>query len=102
MIRNAHIRVLFAASILALAGCPSPPNPPTPDSGDAAMLGDANHAGAMCSRLAELGCAEGADPSCAVVVAHVMDAGLTRVNAACIASATSKEAARACGFVRCP
>jgi hypothetical protein len=98
---HANKTFLFVAA-MALCACPSPPNPPVPDSGDAALLGDANPAAAMCSNLAALGCAEGLDPSCAVVVAHTMDTGLTKVNAACIASATSKEAARACGFVRCP
>lgn len=50
-----------------------------------------------CENMHNLGCSEGADAgACAVTCAHVLSARLTTVDVACITSAKSKDAVRAC------
>jgi len=93
--------VLSFITSRALMGCPQP-QPPTPDSGDAALLGDATPAVAVCENLDFVGCPEGRDPKCAEVIAHAIDAGLTRVDVPCLAHASTRAAVRACGFAGCP
>jgi len=81
------------AALVALEACP--PAPVTiPDSGDTSPAG-------VCAHLAALTCAEGQAPNCAAVFAHAQDSGLTDLKPACLASATTKEAARKCGSVQC-
>ena len=51
---------------------------------------------AVCANLARVGCPEGEDPLCPQVFAHALHAPVD-----CLLAASSAEAARACGFVRC-
>ncbi len=94
---------LVAALLLAGPGCPPSPEPP-----DAAPLDAAKPPGpvspasaAACAQMASLGCREGAAGDCGVTLDHVMASRLTRIDAACLAAATSKAAVRACGGVVC-
>lgn len=91
------------ALLLALTACPSPATP-QPDSGDAAIVGDAGICAAMCSNLAAIGCLEGADPKCVAVCTHETTNPVTGIPVACWASASTKEAARACSGAKlaCP
>jgi hypothetical protein len=84
------IRLAF---LLALAACPGP-QPPHQDAADGAILGTPQ---TFCDSLARNGCRAGLDVHCVDVVAHIVDAGLTKVDLACVANAQSKEAVLACG-----
>ncbi len=82
-----------------LIGCPPVPQPQHRDA-DAAQLATPVSA---CSNLAAQGCLEGADPACPVALAKMIDAGIGGpIDLTCLTSATSKDAARACGGVSCP
>lgn len=91
-----RLALVFA---VLLTACPPASSPPTPDA-DAASA--PSSPAAACSHLAAIGCIEGADTHCAAVLEHVVDAGLTPINVRCLASASTKEAARSCGGVSCP
>lgn len=79
--------------LLALCACPGP-QPPHQDAADGAILGTPQTA---CDAFARNGCREGLNPHCVDVVAHVVDAGLTKIDLLCIARAQSKDAVLACG-----
>ena len=89
----------FALLAVGLSECP--PSPTTTDAGppralDAAM----SICGQACSRLADLGCAEGKAPNCEATCNK--SALLTTVHPYCLADAGSKAEARAGGSVACP
>lgn len=113
MMRNALFGYVIAG--IALVACPPDPlppdggtdaGPPTPvaDAGPPPAPVDASTpAVAACANLAALGCPEGAAATCAPTIDHVLAVKLTPLNVACLTSAKSKTAVRACGpFVRCP
>lgn len=89
------MRILLLA---LLCGCPQPQPPPHRDAADGAMAATPVNA---CANLMNIGCVEGADAVCAVVLGNVVDAGLTKIDLACLANAQTREAARKCGGVRC-
>jgi hypothetical protein len=93
----------LAFFVLFALGCP-PPASPAPDAADGAPLEGASPSSASlaCRNLAAIGCLEGASATCSTVLEHVVDAGLTPIHLACLATATTKEGARACGGVSCP
>jgi len=75
-----------------ICGCPKP-QPPHRD-GDAARAPTPESA---CANIGALGCPEGQNQArCALVLAHIADAGLEPLDLACIANAASPDAARAC------
>jgi hypothetical protein len=73
------------------AGPPAPPPAPAP--GDA--YDDA------CAAMKAAGCHAGADPTCAATMRHADHDGITKVPVACLGSAKTKAAVRACGFTKC-
>ena len=84
--------ILALSIVLAACATPGPTPPPLPTD---------VYAGA-CANLAAIGCQEGAKPNCAAVMQRAQESAITDLHPACLATATSKEAARACGSVRCP
>lgn len=93
---------IAAIAMLAALAAECPPNP-VPVGLDASRPpGDASTAAeAACANLRTLECIEGTAGNCAATLDHVAATRLTRIDVACIASATSKAAARACGGVSC-
>jgi len=108
------MRTLFAVVVLLLAACtvtPLPPSPPGPGpepppaptvTADAApppapAPGDAYDQ--ACDRMKSLGCAVGEDALCAVALRRAE--GLSVFDPVCVSRATTKEAVRACGGVKC-
>lgn len=89
------LRILGIAIIVASCQLPTP----QPDG----ALGDAAPAtpASVCANLDTIGCVDVAS-NCASVIANVIDAGLTKVDVACLSHAQTKAAAHACGFVECP
>ena len=57
---------------------------------------------AVCQHLADLGCSEGAAPSCARVFERIEEARMSQLHPACLLDASSRAQARACGSVDCP
>jgi hypothetical protein len=109
------------ALVLALVACHPAPLPPVPDvvvpdaatpALDAAPTpaqdASAPDAGPMdaclaaCLNLKALGCLGGDVATCADVCRKVQLAGLTDLKPGCLADAGSRQAARACGSVKCP
>ena len=99
---------LFLAPILLIAllpasSCQSPPKPPVPspvviDASSDAGTDDAYDV--MCAHLVALSCPEGIAKNCAASARKASK--LTTVPAKCLAGAIDKNAARLCGFVKCP
>lgn len=91
----------FAVAAASLAAeCPPKPAPVGLDA--SRPPGDASTAAvSACANLAALGCIEGTAGNCAATIDHVAATRLTRIDVACIASASSKAAVRACGGVAC-
>lgn len=92
--------ILSSMFVTLMAGCPLPdPHPPTPsaDGGDELDASRTSCASA-CENLHRLGCPiANCEQSCAKA-----QGSLTDLHPACLSRADSKEAARACGSVRCP
>lgn len=107
------MRFALLLSTLALACCVPSTNPPAPDASDggparpppepsdAATLPDPVACALTCKRLAALGCAEGFATNCVLTCSHAQVTQLTDLHTACLAGATTKAAARACGPVTC-
>jgi hypothetical protein len=94
--------------LLTLTACPpAPVPPPPPDASDAAVhfeasaFDAADSYAAACGNLAAIGCKDGADPNCAVVLKHAVDARITPVDVSCLTHAKDVSAAKVCGFVAC-
>jgi len=85
--------VADAGHVTPPAPSPTPPTPPPPAPADAYS--------AACDHLASIGCSEGSASSCADRMRVADQQHLTTVPAACLTKATTKAAARACGFVKC-
>ena len=83
--------------LLALAACHH--SPPANDSGDAVatVIDAGDTCVTMCANLATIGCREGADPKCVAVCTHDLEVPVSPMPLSCWTSATTKEAARACG-----
>jgi hypothetical protein len=62
---------------------------------------DTSTASAACANLARLGCYEGQDASCIVMVQKAQDEKITDLKPACLASASSVGEVVACGTVTC-
>lgn len=95
-------RWMLCAVALALnsVACPPAPTPPGPDASDAAVLGDgAASCTKVCIHFGEIGCLESADQECEQSVCSPLVSAKTR---SCWFDAPTKEAARACGQLRCP
>lgn len=106
------MRILIASlatiAMSLAAECPPSP-PPTPDASDAGHRDagpspNATPTQRACGNLASLGCAEGVDDKCVVVLDRAIAARLTTFNLACLASAKTKAEIRACppANVACP
>ncbi len=80
--------------VLSCACPPKPVTPPLPDAAPAPQM-------TVCEKLAYLGCPEGVDPDCAVVVQRIQDYHLTPFDASCVLEADSPEAVRKCPAVTC-
>ena len=104
------MRTAILLATLALVACncqPTPTPAPVPTPAPPAPVLDAEPRPApdsyddACAVLARLGCPEGKAPNCAATMRHADEGALTVVPLACITSATTVPAVRACGFVRC-
>lgn len=89
-------RLLFfwLGAVLAF-GCGTTPTP-TPTPGP-----DVTDYPAVCQHLAELGCAEGAAPECAVAFQRIQEGRISDLQPVCLMAAKSPAEARACGSVLC-
>lgn len=85
--------VLLCTAMLCSTCAVSPPEPPNPQGCSASSA---------CEHLAAIGCAEGEDPDCAVVLQHVLDSRLRNVDVGCMCAARDQIEARACPAVVCP
>jgi hypothetical protein len=93
------MRQILCALVIAC----TPPVTPTPDSGDAAVMGDAQDICVRaCSNLATIGCLAGADSMCVPACEKNLAAPITVQPLTCWADAGTKEVARACGQLSCP
>ena len=88
---------LAAILAIALVACTPAPLPPSPDASDAAPNPNTPQYQRACATLAALGCAEGVDAQCAVVLERAATAHITTFDLPCLTAATSKAAVRACG-----
>lgn len=93
------MKLVAALIIASLAAAECPPMPPPHPVGDAAP--DRGSCVLACATLRSLGCREGLAANCVATCDHVESSRLTELHPGCLAAATSKEAARACGSVRC-
>jgi hypothetical protein len=101
---NRHAIADFCVFATLVAGfacfetaCPRVPTTVQPDA-DAAPVSWA----AICAHLAIVPCPEAADQaSCVDVFTRASADHLTKINASCLAAASSPMAVQACGFVRC-
>jgi hypothetical protein len=90
------MRTLFVALMLTLSACVTPtPVPPPPGPGPDVYA-------SACANLARLKCDEGSKPNCASVMQRAQESAITDMRPVCLSMAPTKEAARACGSVRCP
>jgi hypothetical protein len=85
-------RFVFATLLFGCGTTPTPTPTPVPDVTDYS---------AVCLHLAELGCAEGAAPECAVAFGRIQGGRLGDLQPGCLMGARTREAARACGSVLC-
>jgi hypothetical protein len=91
-----RIKRFLGALLLACVGCGTTPTPtptPVPDVGNDYSL--------VCKHLADLGCAEGAAPECAVAFGRIQEGRMSDLAPVCLMAAQSPAAARACGSVLC-
>jgi hypothetical protein len=116
------VKLLVAALVLALAGCPAvPPEPPhveIADGGYPTAHADSSDAedppvelatfpicAKACATLKRLGCPEAARPdggrTCYAVCAEAEKGGHFSLRPSCVAPAVSVEELRACKTVRC-
>jgi hypothetical protein len=87
--------------LLSFVACSSPkPVVDPPIELDAGVCGPADSCACACSVLTVLGCPEGA-LHCVEVCNHAADTATFDMKPACISAATTKEAVRACGTVKC-
>jgi hypothetical protein len=86
------MKSVIIAAVVLLIDCRT--TTPTPIPVDAGTIT------AACANLAKLGCPEGGT-SCVATIQHASSAGVTDLKPACLAAATSQDAARACGTVTC-
>jgi hypothetical protein len=89
------VLALALASALAATCTHQTPTPPAKfDAGQASCS-------SACATLATLSCPEGLDPSCVASCEHAPVLHVD-MHVACLAGATTKDAARACRSVSCP
>jgi hypothetical protein len=84
--------------LLVLTACPPSPAPVPHDAEGGQLVTPVT----ACSALAQAGCPSGLDPHCPDVLAHIVDAGLTKIDLACIVNAQSRAAEQACPGSVCP
>lgn len=87
------IKRFLGALLLACVGCATVTPTPAPyDGTDYTMV---------CQHLAELGCAEGKAPECAVAFGRFQGGRMSDLQPSCLMASKTPEAARACGSVLC-
>lgn len=91
---------IIGAAIVSL-GALAPACPPSPQPPDGGQDAGSTVYTRACANLDVLGCPDGAAsrPNCAAALEHMVTARTANLDPACVAAATSKSAAQACGPV---
>lgn len=95
----------IVAVVVGVMGACCHPEPVVPEvDADGGVQVDAKAPACVraCSRLAAIGCLEGADVACVSTCEHAQATRITDLHPECLAAAKDKQAARACGSVTCP